>query len=258
MTILELAKVDANPWGDFHLRGVDFCLSAGAVTGIIGPNGAGKTSLLQLLAGDVEPSRGDCRLLGTPMSQWDMTERARMMAVLPQLSLLNFPYSVEEVILLGRTPHGTGAAMDRRILQEVMQATDTTRLRQRFYTQLSGGEKQRVQLARVFAQIWQNEGTPRVLLLDEPTTALDLAHQQLIMASLSLLAANDCAVVMVAHDFNLVAGVADQVVAVAEGQVVAQGTPAEVLTAQLFATVFGAQVTIGAHPVSGAPLVIQL
>lgn len=258
MSMLELRKVDATPWGTFHLREVDFALDAGAVAGIIGPNGAGKTSLLQLLAGDVEPARGECHLLGVPVSQWDAPARARMMAVLPQLSLLNFPYTVEEVILLGRTPHSTGAATDRVILHEVMQATDTTSLRQRLYTQLSGGEKQRVQLARVFAQIWQDEGTPRVLLLDEPTTALDLAHQQLIMDSIRALAANGCGVAMVAHDFNLVAAVAQQVVVVAAGRVIAQGVADTVLTAELFASVFGAQVAIGAHPASGSPLVIPL
>ena len=258
MSILALSNVDAIPWGKFRLCDVSFDLAAGEVVGIVGPNGAGKTSLLQVLAGDVAHGQGDYQLLGMPMAQWKPLARARIMAILPQLSMLNFPYTVAEVILLGRTPHRSGVVIDRQILEAVMQATDTAHLRQRLYTQLSGGEKQRVQLARVFAQIWEDAGTPRVLLLDEPTTALDLAHQQLIIDSIRSLAKTGCGVIMVAHDFNLVASVAQRIVAVAAGKVVAQGVPEKVLTAELFAEVFGARVTVGAHPVSGAPLVIPV
>ena len=258
MSLVKLTNVDAAPWGKFLLRQFNLELTAGEVLGIIGPNGAGKTSLLNILSGDVSPVRGSYELLGRPMAAWEPLSRARVLAVLPQLSLLNFPYTVEEVILLGRTPHRSGHKRDRIILQEVLAATDTSRLQGRIYTQLSGGEKQRVQLARVFAQVWGDEGSPRLLLLDEPTTALDLAHQQLIMESIRRLADTGCGVAMVAHDFNLVAAAANQLVAISAGQPVSQGSPESVLTQSLFENIFGVQVTISTHPKSGHPLVIHL
>lgn len=258
MSLLKLDKVCAAPWGEFLLHQIDLELAAGEVLGIIGPNGAGKSSLLKLLSGDITQTAGSYELLGTAISDWEPLPRARILAVLPQFSLLNFPYTVEEVILLGRTPHSSGLDSDRVILQEVMAATDTASLQSRIYTQLSGGEKQRVQLARVFAQVWRDEGSPRVLLLDEPTTALDLAHQQLIMESIKALAATGCGVVMVAHDFNLVAALADQILAVSRGALVCRGAPEAVLTRAFFKDVFEVRVNISTHPESGHPLVIHL
>ena len=144
-------------------------------------------------------------------------------------------------------------------MAEVMCATDTSALAQRIYTQLSGGEKQRVQLARVFAQIWRGEsGEPRLLLLDEPTTALDLAHQQLIMETLGTLAKTGCAVAMVAHDFHLITAIADQVTALRDGKQIAHGRPCDVLSAQVFSSVFGVEVSVTAHPKTGRPVIIAL
>jgi iron complex transport system ATP-binding protein len=258
MTIFRLEKINAAPWGEPLLRDINLELASGEVLGIIGPNGAGKTSLLNILSGDISPSSGRYELLGTAIAEWELLPRARIMAVLPQLSLLNFPYTVEEVIMLGRTPHSSGLHRDRIILQEVMGATDTTALQHRIYTQLSGGEKQRVQLARVFAQLWVEDDSPRLLLLDEPTTALDLAHQQLIMATIRQLADSGCAVVMVAHDFNLVTSVADRLAAICAGRLVSQGNPEAVLSRGLFEDIFGVSVTVSTHPGTGRPLVIHL
>jgi heme transport system ATP-binding protein len=181
------------------------------------------------------------------------------MAVLPQLSLLNFPYTVEEVVMLGRTPHSSGYTRDRDIVRQVMDATDTSRIRQRIYTQLSGGEKQRVQLARVMAQVWAEESpAARLLLLDEPTTALDLSHQQLIMHTLRQLAGSGCGVVMVAHDFNLVAAIADQVCALHQGCQHSYGSPDTVLCPSVFREVFQVEVSVGTHPETGRPRVFSL
>lgn len=257
MSLLSLKNVHAAPWGTTLLHDINFELEAGQTLGIIGPNGAGKTTLLKLLSGDIAPCRGDILYKGARSSDIDVGQLAKTMAVLPQLSLLNFPYSVEEVILLGRTPHSTGAKQDRLILQEVMRATDTLSLQQRSYTHLSGGEKQRVQLARVFAQIWQGEAqSARVLILDEPTTALDLAHQQLIMETLRELNSNGCAIVLVAHDFNMIAAVSQHILALRGGAISAYATPDQVLTPEIFKHTFGVEVAIGVHPVTGKPLVI--
>ncbi|MEH6583151.1 MAG: heme ABC transporter ATP-binding protein [Halioglobus sp.] len=259
MKAIQMNNVNAAPWGPALLENISLELDAGEALGIIGPNGAGKTSLLQLLTGDIAACGGELIVLGRELAEWKTHERAQTMAVLPQLSLLNFPYSVEEVILLGRTPHSSGRKEDQAILQEVMQATDTHRLADRIYTQLSGGEKQRVQLARVFAQIWRSaDDSPRLLLLDEPTAALDLAHQQLVMETLRALAASGCAIVMVAHDFNLIAAVSDQITALSAGRQIAQGPPETVLTPEVFREVFSIDVTIMAHPKTHRPLVISL
>lgn len=139
-----------------------------------------------------------------------------------------------------------------------MRATDILSLRTRLYTQLSGGEKQRVQLARVLAQLWRKEDSPtRLLLLDEPTNALDLSHQQMILQTIRELADDGCAVVLVVHDFNLATSVGNEIMVLNHGQQVTKGAPEEVLTETMFQQVFAVDALIGKHPGSGRPLVIQ-
>lgn len=256
--VISLTSVCAAPWGEELLSDIDFSLAQGQVMSILGPNGAGKTSLLNLLCGSVLPTRGQFTLGDQPLTDWPIRERARAQAVLPQQSSLNFPYTVEEVVLLGRTPHASGTTIDAQILDETLQATDTSDLRHRIYTQLSGGEKQRVQLARVFAQLWRaQDSETRLLLLDEPTSALDLSHQQLIMDSVRELARQGCAIVLVLHDFNLAARHTDLCLVLDGGRQRALGTPAQVLTPELFRQVFGVEVSVQEHPAGNFPLVIQ-
>ena len=231
-------------------------LEAGCVLGLAGPNGAGKSSLLKLVAGDIPLTSGKLLLGGRGRDDWPRAQLARQLAFLPQLSLLNFPYTVEEVVRLGRMPHDTGRARDREILDQAMAATDTLQLRERLYTQLSGGERQRVQLARVFSQIW-DAGEGGLLMLDEPAAALDLAHQQLILDSVQKLAATGCAVILTIHDLNLVAGLADTVAVINAGRIAACGSPADIFTEQLFRDVFAIDVVIQQHPNRSQPLVIS-
>ena len=257
MSLLQLKQAAATPWGTPLLRDINLAVDRGQILGLAGPNGAGKTSLLRLVAGDIPLSAGHLLIGGRPAGDWPRRELARQLAYLPQLSLLNFPYTVEEVVALGRIPHDSGADRDGEIMAEVMAATDITLLRHRLYTRLSGGEKQRVQLARVLAQIWDADARAGgLLLLDEPTTALDLSHQQLVLAAVSTLAARGCAVVLVIHDLNLIAGVADQIAVLQAGRLVAAGTPAAVFTEALFHQVFGIDVLIQQHPGRAQPLVI--
>jgi iron complex transport system ATP-binding protein len=259
MSVLALHKVCAAPWGDPVLVDIQLDMGAGEVLVLIGPNGAGKSSLLRLLAGDFSASAGSLEFGGRPLANWQRRELAQHLAFLPQLSLLNFPYTVEEVVLLGRTPHATGARADREIARQALAATDTEALRNRLYTQLSGGERQRVQLARVFAQIWDSGdmgGT--LLLLDEPTAALDLAHQQQLAAAIAAIAARGCAVLLVVHDVNLAAAVGTRLVVLDRGRQVATGSPAEVLTPALFRDLFHAEVLVQQHPNGRQPLVIGL
>jgi iron complex transport system ATP-binding protein len=256
MSGVSVQKACAAPWGYPLLHNIDIELGAGNILGIVGPNGAGKSSLLGVLCGQIPLSQGSLSLSGRPVADWPPLERARAIAVLPQHSALNFPFTVEEVILLARTPHATGNSIDRQIIEEVMAVTDTLSLRQRPYTQLSGGERQRVQLARVVAQLWRAADAPaRLLLLDEPNNALDPAHQQMVLSLIAQLAADGVAVALVMHDFNLVATVADQVMVLDSGRSVATGTPLEVFTEAMFAQVFKVSVHRSLHPTSGRPMV---
>lgn len=226
--------------------------------GVIGPNGAGKSSLLHCIAGGITPNAGEIMFNCTQLATMKSVQRARCLAMQVQHSVLSFPFSVEEVILLGRTPHASGQAADRVILQEVMKATDTSELRDRPYTQLSGGEKQRVQLARAVAQVWREEDSPqRLLLLDEPNSALDLSHQRMIMELVKQLTGHGCAVVVATHDFNLLSPHADQLLVLREGTQFSHGLPGGVLTASMFREVFDVNVSIQQHPGNGAPLVFH-
>jgi iron complex transport system ATP-binding protein len=257
VNVLQLDKVSAAPWGTVLLDDISLSLNAGEVLGIIGPNGAGKSTLLKAIAGDIALQRGDLLVQGRPHAAWPRRKLARTMAFLPQLSLLNFPYTVEEVVMLGRTPHDTGTVIDREVMEDVLAVTDIEYLRSRLYTQLSGGEKQRVQLARIFAQVWNQDSLAgTLLLLDEPTTALDLTHQQQIASVIRELANRGCAAVLVIHDFNIISGMADQLIALQQGRLVAAGTPRQVMTEALFRDVFQVEVIVSDHPHRDQPVII--
>lgn len=253
---MKLEKICAAPWGKTLLKDISFELEPGAVLGLVGPNGAGKSSLLQLIAGDIEPSAGKLTFDNRALTDWPVQERAQYLAFLPQMSLLNFPYTVEEVVMLGRIPHSSGEQADREIVEQTLALTDTAPLRHRLYTELSGGEKQRTQLARIVAQICDQESlTGRLLLLDEPTSALDLAHQQLVLLVVHQLARRGCAVVLVIHDINLLASIANRILVLDNGRQVAQGKPDEIFTTTLFKEVFEVDVTINSHPEKGYPMI---
>ncbi len=239
------------------VNNVSFEVASGEVLAIIGPNGAGKSTLLNTLAGDHEYS-GIIEIDGL---QANPKARARQLAVLPQLSLLNFPYRVSEVVGLSRIPHSTGQQRDAEIVQEALSLMDISFLSERLYTELSGGEKQRVQLARVFAQIWQAEdaeNATRVLLLDEPTAALDLGHQHQLMRSIRKLAEQGVAVIMVLHDINLAARYADKALALLCSERLAFGTIDEVISEENIRALFEVDVHIAEHPEHKSPVVIGL
>ncbi len=239
------------------LGAIDLDIQPGRITTVLGPNGAGKTSLLRVLGGELQPDTGNVSLNGRKLTEWSPRQRARILAVLPQHSLLNFPFTAAEVVMLGRTPHDSGLEHDREIVTQALKAVDGDYLAERIYTQLSGGEKQRVHLARVLAQIWAPclEGE-RFLLLDEPTSSFDLAHQQLTLDVVRNLALQGVGVLMVIHDLNLAARCAHQMILMQCGKIVVAGSPVEVLNQDTIARVFQVTATIGTHPVNGTPLVI--
>jgi len=227
------------------------------VMAVVGQNGAGKTTMLRAVVGELPVSGGALTLCGRPHHHWRLQERARRLAVLPQASTLNFPFTVAEVVALGRSPHSTGRAVDEEIIRAALAALDIGHLRDRLYPQLSGGEKQRTQLARVMVQIWRAEDIgERLLVLDEPTASLDLGHQQQLMQRVRAFASDGAAVLMVLHDLNLALRFADRLLALHQGAVAAEGPCAEVLTTDLLQRLYGARVELMRHPHDGRPVVI--
>jgi iron complex transport system ATP-binding protein len=239
------------------LDGIDLAVGPGEIVGLIGPNGAGKSTLVRALAGIVRPGRGVVRLDGRPLADWTRVERARRIALVPQDPRVEFPYTVLEVALMGRAPHLSALALPRGrdldIVRGVLERLEVADLEARRIDELSGGERQRVFLARALAQ------QPAVLLLDEPTTHLDLRHQ----TGLHDVARQRCrqdglGVLSVLHDLNLAAAYCDRLVLLAGGRVVCSGPPADVLDPVTLERAFGTRVWVGRHAITGAPVVLPL
>ena len=256
--MIEIRSVTHRVGARSLLRDVSLAVNPGEVLVLVGPNGAGKSTLLRVLSGDLVPSAGEVLLDGRPLDALSLRERARLRATLPQQSDLAFPYSVHEVVLLGRSPHldGRETQRDRAIARISMSVTDTLPFEDRAYPTLSGGERQRVQAARVVAQIWEGPGC-RALYLDEPTASLDLAHQHAMLGLARRMAEDRCAVVCVIHDLNLAAQYATSIAVLHEGRIRALGPPARVLSPELLAEVFEVDALVVPHPELACPLVIS-
>ncbi|RKW46128.1 MAG: heme ABC transporter ATP-binding protein [Lautropia sp.] len=260
------------------LSDIDLSLPAGQVIGVLGANGAGKSTLLAALAGELSPSAGRITLNGRPLSAWPAAELASCRAVLPQSPSLQFDLPVATVIGMGAYPHArhtrTGAprtdsrdtaqaaiAEDQRILQRVLALADVQDLYGRRYRLLSGGEQQRVHLARVLYQLLlarQGHDEYRVLMLDEPTASLDPRHQLHLLSAVHTLAHEEnVAALVIVHDLNLAAGCCDRLLLLGQGRVAACGTPAQVLTPDTLRQVYGVEATVLPHPNQpGRPLVV--
>ncbi|ARQ71113.1 heme ABC transporter ATP-binding protein [Streptomyces marincola] len=236
------------------LDGVDLTVRAGELLALVGPNGAGKSTLLAALAADLTPDSGDLTIAGRPAHAWSAADLALRRAVLPQSAALSFPFTVADVVRMGRAPwHGTDAEdEDDAAVAEAMAATETTAFAERPFSGLSGGERARVALARVLAQ------RTGLLLLDEPTAALDLRHQELVLRLGRERAAAGRAVVVVLHDLGLAAAHADRAAVLHEGRIAADGPPDEVFVPGLLSRVYEHPVEVFPHPETGARLVVPL
>ncbi|MEV0062336.1 heme ABC transporter ATP-binding protein [Nocardia sp. NPDC050718] len=234
------------------LEDVDFQVAAGEIVALVGPNGAGKSSLLAALAGELEPGSGTVKLEGHALSHWTPADMARRRAVLPQSHAVGFPFTAREVVAMGRAPwlHTPAADHDDELIAAALAATDVTHLAERIFPSLSGGERARVALARVLAQ------DTATLLLDEPTAALDLGHQEAVLRLAATRAAEGTAVVVVVHDLGVAAAYADRVTVLDAGRVAADGPPRTVLTPDLLTEVYRHPVDVFDHPVTGAQLVL--
>jgi iron complex transport system ATP-binding protein len=226
---------------------------AGGVIGLIGPNGAGKSTLVRAIAGLV-PAEGKILIDGGPVASMPLKERARRIAYLPQGQAVHWPLTVERLVALGRLPHlapfARAGAADAEAIERALQRTELRGLRDRPVDQLSGGERARVLLARALAI------EAPLLLADEPLAALDPAHQIEVMALLRAEAARGATMVAVLHDLTLAARWCDRLLLIDQGRLIADGKPAEVLTADRIGSVYGVSAFIG--EAAGEPLIVPL
>ncbi|MDC7337526.1 ABC transporter ATP-binding protein [Streptomyces lydicus] len=220
---------------------------SGGLVGLVGPNGSGKSTLLRCVYRALRPAAGAVRLDGADLHAMDARTGARLLAALPQEAGTEFDFTVAEVVAMGRLPHqrgsGRASAADTAVCERALARVGAAHLAGRGFLSLSGGEKQRVLIARALAQ------EPKVLVLDEPTNHLDIAQQLEVLA---LVRDSRLTVLTALHDLNLAAVHCDALHVIAEGRIVASGPPYEVLTPELLAEVFGVRAHRVRHPVSGA------
>lgn len=242
---IEARQLTVSIAGKRILKNIDLGVAAGEILCIVGANGAGKSSLVKALAGQILPETGQVNLAGRPISSWTAQERAQRLALLNQQFNVQIPFRVRELIELGAYPY-RGLWTRQKLTQAVsaaMQYFHVADLAGRDYINLSGGEKQRVQFARVLLQIELGQGElPRVLLLDEPSAHLDIAHQQEVLKRLrQLVNHHPVAIVMVLHDLNLALTYADRVLMLHRGEVYLSGLPQAVLRAEQIKAALGAK-----------------
>lgn len=233
------------------LDGVTMMAPAACLTAVLGPNGSGKSTLVKAILGTVPVLSGRALVAGRETSAWSRRELARAVGVVPQAETLAFPLEARELVAMGRYPHlgawSSERDEDRRAVVAAMEACDVTELSDRDVTTLSGGELQRVRIARALAQ------EPRALVLDEPTASLDIRHEMAILELLRASADRGMTVLLVTHGLDLAARFADRMLLLAGGRVEASGTPDEVLRAEVLERVYRWPISVTVDPSSGTP-----
>lgn len=258
--MLSAADVTVTRHGRRLLDGVSLTIRPGDFLALIGQNGAGKSTLLHVLSGALRPDRGAVTLGGRPLQAWPRRALARSRAVLPQSSDIAFPFTLRDMVLMGRSAHAglTTRETDGAITAMALAAADLTACADRLYPSLSGGERQRAQLARVIAQIWgtPTSDSPRFLLLDEPTNHLDLAHQLQILRVAQGLAQGGIGVLAILHDPNLAGMFAHRVAVLKAGRLLADGPTATILSEEILENALGLPVIVQRHPTLGHPQIL--
>lgn len=238
------------------LRGVSTVFPGGSLTGVLGPNGAGKSTLVKMLSRWYVPEQGDILLGGKSLRSLTQQEIARQMAVVEQEQAYGADITVEEMVALGRLPHqsllGEESDEDRRLVRKAMERTGVLEFAGRRLSTLSGGEKQRVRIATALAQ------NTSILILDEPTSHLDIKYQAELLNLLRALAREGLTVVAVLHDINLAALFCDRLIILAGGKILAEGTPEEVLTSKAIAAAYDCDVVVIPHPRETVPQIALL
>ena len=257
MIALDLQNNSLSYNGNKVVDAVSFSAKAGEFFMILGPNGAGKSSLLKLIAGIEEPQSGQITILGKPKAKYSARDLAKVVALVAQQAPIDFPFSVAETVLMGRSPHlgllGIEGERDYDLASEAMHFTGVNQFADRRLDQLSGGERQRVMIARAICQ------EPQIILLDEPTTALDPAHQLKIMDLMERFRKEKkTTVIMVSHDLNLAALYSDRLLLMKNGRVVVIGTPAEVFIPEFIEKSYECDLLIDENPVGKVPRVMPI
>jgi len=241
------------------VQGVSFTAEPGRVTAIVGPNGSGKSTLLKAVSGEWS-YRGSIEIGGRELKAMKPWEAAGLRAVLPQATILSFPFTVLEIVRLGLTAGRSGVEGPAQALlaEQALERVDLAGFAGRYYQELSGGEQQRVQLARVLCQVWKPvlDGKPRWLLLDEPVSSLDVRHQLIIMGIARDFAKDGGGVIAILHDLNLTAMFAQKIVMMHRGRAHAVGAPEEVFVDDRINEVFECALKVGATPGPGVPFVL--
>jgi iron complex transport system ATP-binding protein len=243
MSAVKVENLNLNYGSHPVLRDISLEVMAGEFVVVIGPNGTGKTSLLKALAGLVPVVAGKIEILQRPLKSYSRRKMAESVAVVPQQVPVEFPFTVSETVLMGRSPHlgmlGVESKTDYLIAREAMEFTETSHLADRRMEELSGGERQRVIIAKAICQ------QPRLILLDEPTASLDPAHQVRIMDLMERLRREQgVTVIMVSHDLNLAAMFGDRLLLMTNGCIISSGSPSQVLTAALLEKAYGCRMIV--------------
>jgi iron complex transport system ATP-binding protein len=260
--MLSIEHISAGYNGRVVLHDVSLCAQAGEIIGLVGPNGAGKSSLLRVISGILPPLTGTVRLTGQDLTRLSATARAREIAVVPQNSHLPEAFTVGEVVLMGWTPHlslfGGERPRDYEIAQDAMARADVVQFGERLVGELSGGEQQRVLIARALAQVTDAASAkrePRALLPDEARAHLDLKHQTALWGLVRQLARAGLVVIAALHDLNLAAQFADRLALLSEGKLLVCDEPSRVLTSEWLRRAYEVGAVISSHPVYHTPLV---
>jgi iron complex transport system ATP-binding protein len=228
-------------------------LKPGEILAVLGPNGAGKSTFFKILSGEIKCKHGAIDYNGHDIQRLNSRELAEVRAVMPQHTQVNFPFTVQEVIELGLI--STRAKDPGQLLGEVLEVTNTSHLRDQLFNTLSGGEKQRVQLARVLIQIWEAKPFPRYLLLDEPTSSLDIAQQHAVLKILQTLKSRNIGILVILHELNLAAQYADKIALLKNGVIAKIGPIEEVLEEEILERVFDHPIQLIANPATGGVFV---
>jgi iron complex transport system ATP-binding protein len=242
----------------FLLRDVNVSIKPGSFTAIVGQNGAGKSSLLKVMANETSGFHGDVYLNGKSIKRYSAKELSKVRAVLPQNTHVHFAFTVEQIVMLGRHAHASTNKENQTIVEEVMIRAGVIQLRDRSFMTLSGGEKQRVQLARVLAQIWTETVHPRYLLLDEPTSSLDITQQQNIFTLAREACSRNVGVMAIVHDLNQAVQFADYLYFMRDGKVIANGEAEKVFTKSTIEETFCCRVNVYRDPCNNCPYIIPV
>lgn len=261
--VLEALDVSYSIGGATLVDRASLALAGGEVVGLLGANGAGKSTFLKLVSGELVPASGAIKLHGRDVHGLKPRELADERAVVAQSSELSFSFTAREVVLLGATVPGFDIKMPAldAACSQAMRHVDIEHLAERSYPSLSGGERQRVQIARALCQLHsaerRSEKAP-VLLLDEPTSSLDIAHQRMVLDVVRARAVSGTAVLAVLHDVNLAAAYCDRLIMMRKGRIIASGTPKEVITSAVLSEAYGCTIKANALPESGTPFALPI